>query len=119
MAEKDCRTSTEAAIFLDNEAHQHYPDCTYALGYAEHGHPDRYPKREMTESPLHFDFRNRIYFQTTMLESTAPCGGTSIHLVLMQAGPEFSLSTRWCVEILRAGTQKGKPLEEARAPEAK
>jgi hypothetical protein len=37
VAEKDCRTSSEAAMFLDNAAHQHYPDSTYALGRDEWG----------------------------------------------------------------------------------
>jgi hypothetical protein len=31
VAEKDWRTSSEAAMFLDNAAHQHYPDSTHAL----------------------------------------------------------------------------------------
>src|SRR3984957_21299492 len=35
VAEKNCRTSSEAALFLDNAAHQHYSDSTYALGRDE------------------------------------------------------------------------------------
>jgi hypothetical protein len=35
VAEKDCRTSSEAAMFLDDAAHQHYPDSTHALGRDE------------------------------------------------------------------------------------
>jgi len=35
VAEKDCRTSSEAAIFLHNAEHQHYPDAAYALGRDE------------------------------------------------------------------------------------
>lgn len=37
------------------------------------------------------------------LEGRGARGGTSMHLVVMQAGTEFSLSTGRCLEILRAG----------------